>query len=487
MIHLLLLPLKLFWYGLALVLAIMTAWLVSSLAVHFNGPDWLPWLAGGMIFPIMPIFWSLESLVNEIRAEDKLTPEQLEKQSRKKEVGFMPRLALNTFTLSMTVLLTLMLMFPQESFTALTTRGDWMLDQRRETWVSPARVNVLHFASRLESVYQQAWENPSQAWAEAVASVKTSPVPAVSPSAKTSGKVTKPSWPLSKDLHPAILKMPRSAEKNIQSVAQYIAQRESNPYGRVKAIYDYVATRIAYDAPALAMGQYPPQDALTVFKTRKAVCAGYSRLFMALAHEMGILAVYVTGDARDIQGMTAPGVGHAWNAVQIQGKWHLLDVTWGSGMVENAGFIRRYNPAYLFTPPEVFAMDHYPTVSKWQLRSKPLSREAFERQPMLRAAFFERGLGLQSNISSYLSAKETVTLRLNNPQRQYLLGHLSPDTGRKPRKETTEPVHCQVLGTQDLTVSCEIPKPGAYKLELFSNTRSYGGFEFVGQVKVIAN
>ncbi len=469
----------------------LAAWLVSSLAVHINGPVWLPWLVGGLILPIMPVYWTLESLIQEIRAEDKLTPEQRQQLSEKKEVGFMPRVALNTFTLSLTVLATLLGLFPQESFTALTTRGDWMFAQRQEAWAPNARIKSLYLASRLEGVYQRVLDNPSQAWAEALDSVRSSPKPQARPVSAASVKTQRPDWPPSREIHPAIARLPANMDKNISTVAHYIAQQESNPYGRVKAIYDYVATRIAYDAPALAMGQYPPQDAQTVFKTRKAVCAGYSRLFMALAHEMGILAVYVTGDARDLQGMTAPGTGHAWNAVQIEDQWYLLDTTWGSGLVGNDGFVRRYNPDYLFTPPEVFGVDHFPTESKWQLKNKPISRETFERQPLLRASFFERGYRLEKGLSSPLKATEYAKFRLENSKRQYLLGHLTPDIrspkGKEKSSDKTEPVHCQVTGTRDLSVSCKIPKPGAYKLELFSNQHASGNYEFIGQLKVQAD
>lgn len=28
---------------------------------------------------------------------------------------------------------------------------------------------------------------------------------------------------------------------------------------------------------------------------------------------------------------------HAWNAVYLEGRWHLLDSTWGSGNVDTSG------------------------------------------------------------------------------------------------------------------------------------------------------
>ena len=55
-----------------------------------------------------------------------------------------------------------------------------------------------------------------------------------------------------------------------------------HPAGRLKAAHDWVADRIAYDAPAYAVHKYPPQDAETVFARRVGVCAGYAELLAAL-------------------------------------------------------------------------------------------------------------------------------------------------------------------------------------------------------------
>lgn len=79
-------------------------------------------------------------------------------------------------------------------------------------------------------------------------------------------------------IHRAIANILPSEETSIKSVAEYIKQQESNPYLRIKAIHDYVASRITYDVEAYEGGIQPAQDANTVFHTRKAVCTGYANL-----------------------------------------------------------------------------------------------------------------------------------------------------------------------------------------------------------------
>lgn len=60
----------------------------------------------------------------------------------------------------------------------------------------------------------------------------------------------------------------------------------------------------------------------------------------------------VTRRIAGVQCMTVPGYSkgfgyqmgqsfsgefdHAWNAVYLEGRWHLLDSTWGSGLVDKA-------------------------------------------------------------------------------------------------------------------------------------------------------
>ena len=45
---------------------------------------------------------------------------------------------------------------------------------------------------------------------------------------------------------------------------------------------------------------------------------------------------------------------HEWNAVEINGKWCLIDTTWDAVSYLKDEF-------YLCTPPKCFARDHFPT------------------------------------------------------------------------------------------------------------------------------
>ena len=77
---------------------------------------------------------------------------------------------------------------------------------------------------------------------------------------------------------------------------------------------------------------------------------------------------------------------HKWNAVRIDGKWFLMDCTWGAGFVKpkDKRYIRWPNDSYFLTDPDIFISDHFPmmdndyeTSCKWQLLEMPLTLETF--------------------------------------------------------------------------------------------------------------
>ncbi|MDR1441352.1 MAG: hypothetical protein LBJ02_03030 [Bifidobacteriaceae bacterium] len=67
------------------------------------------------------------------------------------------------------------------------------------------------------------------------------------------------------------------------------------------------------------------QNAYGVLVYGRGVCASYAAGFKLLADAAGLPAVYVSGVALE------SGQGHAWNRVQLDGKWWLVDSTWNEG------------------------------------------------------------------------------------------------------------------------------------------------------------
>ncbi|MCC6903270.1 MAG: hypothetical protein IT377_30135 [Polyangiaceae bacterium] len=488
----------------ALVLAtpMLGVWLASSLAAHSGRSTALPIIAGLLAFPAAPLAWDFWS---EQRRKQR-------KDTRERILTFADRLLLRTFTVSFTLIVAMLVVRPALAFTALSTRGDWMLDGRSGPTVDRARRALFAVAGGLEWLYELAHRNryeklveddssaPAPAPTESLGPTPTpspgptpspdptpspgptpSPDPTPSPSPETK-PATPPGWPDAVALHPLVAQIPAGDEGNLEAVARFIRAHEPNPRARIKALHDYVADRIAYDAEALADDKIPPQGAQSVFAARKGVCAGYANLLKAMAKVTGDEITVVVGDARtDVDEIG--GGGHAWNAARIDGQWHLLDATWDAGHVNGRTFTKSYRTDYFLTPPEIFGVDHFPEQERWQLKSRALTRGEFMRQPMLRARFFTQGFRLEKPDRSQVTVADTMDVELDNPRGAFVLASFV----RKGAAPDARGAPCAVRGGPRVGVSCKLPEDGVFRVLLFAGPKQFGSYEHVGTFEAVSS
>ncbi len=125
-----------------------------------------------------------------------------------------------------------------------------------------------------------------------------------------------------------------------------------------------------------------------VLLRKAAVCDGYARLFTTLCDYAGIRSEVIVGYARSNKGgHNYFAVNHYWNAVQIDGKWHLVDATWASGYVKNDQFVFAYDDSYFLSKPEHFIRDHYPDDARWTLLPDSNMPDEFRRSPFKQKSF----------------------------------------------------------------------------------------------------
>ncbi|WP_461637155.1 transglutaminase domain-containing protein [Labilibaculum euxinus] len=142
--------------------------------------------------------------------------------------------------------------------------------------------------------------------------------------------------------------------------------------------------------------QFRRDLALETIKSRKALCEGYATLFQEICNLLNIECVIIPGAAKrfvsEIGNNKLPS-NHAWNAVKINGKWKLADITWAAGSVDYAKmeFLKEYTPAYFDNDPKEFAMKHYPDNQEWLLLNKEFTREEFALQPTIFNEFIGKG------------------------------------------------------------------------------------------------
>ena len=487
------------WLLLVLVVTGAGMWLSSSLAAYLNGPVWLAAGLGVLAFPVLPLLWEARAAMKRARRRSPRAP----------FFTVWDRVVLRTLAVNLLIVCVLLARWPTAAFAALATRGDWFLEGRHSQEARTARVVLFRTAGGLEWLYRATHHNPNDAY---LARTKTpegepSPEPVPVPIADTAARPSRPSvdggasptppvdvaadapdtpqriadgtpvWPLPAEIHAAVASLPASAESSIASVARYIVQQEPDPWMRVKALHDYVADRVSYDVEAYRSKTYPPQDAETVFRTRRSVCAGYANLLAAMGTAAGDEIVVVGGDSRT-NGRELTGEGHAWNAARIGGRWTLLDATWDAGAVTEGRFVKRYSTEFLFTPPEIQGLSHFPDEDRWQLRHPTLSRGEFLRQPLMRPRFYAEGFTLVSPDRPQVTVDRVLEASLRNPRHRYVMA-------RYEKRDGGVRADCDVEQGPSVSVRCALPDEGTYRVVLLSNREEYGTYQWIGEIEAL--
>ena len=444
------------------------AWLASSLAAYNNGSPRLCLLAALLLFPLLPLAWEAFAAARHTGT----------RTSR-----FIDRLILRTLFINVLFVGALLWRFPAQSSVALSTRGDWFLDEKEGPGVESLRHGVFAAARGLDWLYAVAKPNPYERKADDDKAVVATPEPA--PEKKhTIDTTPEPRpiaptalWPQPMELHHAVREIPAEAEASIESVGLYLRAHSSGPLDRIKALHDYVADRIAYDVPALALPQIPQEDgdAEWVFRNKRGVCAGYARLLRALAAVTGDQVEYIVGDARTSSSPDPAGGGHAWNAAYVEGRWLFIDATWDAGSADDK-FEKKYTSDWLFTPPEVFGVSHHPDDDAWQLVEHPLEMGAFMRQARMDPAFFRHGMKLIDPDRSQVTVHGAFDAHLERRDGLFLLAQARPISGGN---ET----NCDITGTASVLVHCALG-PGAYEVVLFDSPAESGRYGSVGSFGV---
>lgn len=481
-------------------------WLASSLVALAGGPRELALVGGLLVFPVLPLWWekrATDAWHARLRRSTRLLP-------KKRPLTPFTRVALRTVALNLAFVAALLALWPQVAFTALVTRGDWFLGGARGPWPERARTALVGLASGLEWLHRAANDNPYRRPEDAaqplpegvqpIAAVVTphgsgarwrpltpderprppeptpdepppQPRPSEPPPAPdddAAWRVGETHWPWEATVHPVVAGMTAGDEGSIEAVARYVTARVADPFQRVKALHDWQVTRLRYDEASLK-GPRKPQDAQSVFDARMGVCEGYARLFVELARHAGLRALYVTGEVREEHGALA-AIGHAWNAVEVQGAWYLLDVTWDDPVMPDGS--DAYRTDYLFIPPALSALNHFPDEPRLQLLAQPLSRAAFLRQPLATPGLAREHLTLVSPERAVVAVRDTFELQLENPARVHVMVRVEPAGAR-----------CGPSNDAALTLRCPVAR-GDTKAIVFVNHRRDGTYGSVASFKL---
>ncbi|MBO5125072.1 MAG: hypothetical protein J6C11_08115 [Spirochaetaceae bacterium] len=180
----------------------------------------------------------------------------------------------------------------------------------------------------------------------------------------------------------------------LRTVVEEINRVAKNDFEKARLAHDVVAVLISYDAASYWSGSLPPQDFASVIKSCKAVCEGYAAVYQRLCDSLKLPCKTIHGYARGVGTSLANETkvtesNHAWNRVQLEGDWYLVDCTWDAGHMEGKTARQSYNTDWLFLRPEHFIYSHLPQRQQDQLLATPLSPQDFAKLPDLRPKFFQ--------------------------------------------------------------------------------------------------
>lgn len=242
-----------------------------------------------------------------------------------------------------------------------------------------------------------------------------------------------------------------------------------DPVHQVTVIHDWIAEKITYDVILAAKDRRPPETWEGTLQKGSTVCSGYSRLFQKMCELAGFRCEFIAGYSRGIE-LEGPDSlleeDHAWNAVEIDGEWHLVDVTWAAGSVSGTEFKRQFSHNYFFLPPREFLHTHFPGDPRWQLIDSPITKVDFAKLPRLNGRFFNFGLEMNDGSGRWQSVREKAHFDLLVPEDYRLSCHLVRLDGEPLERQSL----IQRMGTQ-CRVLVAFPEAGQWTVQLFAQRR----------------
>jgi hypothetical protein len=176
---------------------------------------------------------------------------------------------------------------------------------------------------------------------------------------------------------------PSFSGQEIGNLIHYCDNTMSNEIDKVRFYFVWSALNVRYDLDELKLTtrEADKQESPNVFKNRRALCRGFANLFTDLCKSSGIAAQTIIGYVKSKEGIADDNEFHAWNAIKIDEKWYLFDLTWAANYFHTAQALDAQFDNYFLQSPLIFGERHLPFDPVWQLTEEAQSRNAFFTLP----------------------------------------------------------------------------------------------------------
>lgn len=256
---------------------------------------------------------------------------------------------------------------------------------------------------------------------------------------------------------------------SVAELAQLLNQYATTDLEKARLIYSWITHNISYDVEALNNlfnnNIYPDVSTHNVLINRSTICSGYANLYQQLAEKMGLKSIVILGYAKGVNYAVGEDneVNHGWNGVKIDGKWYLVDPTWGAGTINENHFQPEFNSYYFAVKPEQFIYSHFPENSQWQLLNQPLARNQFDELVEVSDTLFKNNIELISPQNKYLNSDGNVNLTLKAPDNIVAIAKIESD-----KLNLTDNYTFVNQQNGYIKIKASFPEKGNYKLNVFA-------------------
>ena len=177
-----------------------------------------------------------------------------------------------------------------------------------------------------------------------------------------------------------IMQIPKSSTRTVEDIATYIKANFSTDEEKARAAFYWISQTISYDIASMNSTNYYENEQQVVdevMKSRKGVCMHYATLMSRICNRVGVKTFVVGGYTR--QNGKVDILSHAWNVSFVNGKWQIIDPTWGTGQIVNGKFVRQLNNEFFLMQPEEGIKSHCPFDPMWQLLQYPIDNNNFSK------------------------------------------------------------------------------------------------------------
>lgn len=184
-----------------------------------------------------------------------------------------------------------------------------------------------------------------------------------------------------------LIKIVRKAPDSIinfpSDIADYFKTKTENPKELVFLFSYWIGQNISYDVEKYLNNDITYTTIWDTLETKKAMCQSFSELFSEICFWADIDCEIIHGYSKGFgfNGKPLKNTNHIWNAVLINNKWKLVDITWAVGFVSirkgKFVFNKKFRKQYVFAKPDDLIITHLPVKSKWQLSNNSITFNEF--------------------------------------------------------------------------------------------------------------